>query len=445
MASGTRKRLGPGRQPFPYMLRLGIATLPQAGKRSAPQPRTAARRLAQGPDSRYLRGMSTPTHQGPVWISAGEASGDIHAATLLSALREVEPGLTALGMGGPALIKAGCDVRFPMRLISLVGLTEVLSGLPRIIRLLGQVKRALVESRPRALILIDCPDFHFRVARIAKKLGIPVYYYVSPQVWAWRSGRVEFLREFTRRVLCILPFEKDFYAAHGMDVDYVGHPLMDQMPLMELDAMRPDPNLLGLLPGSRRKEISALLPEFVGTAQLLKERLPDLKLALARAPGVDEAFLRQFLPPELPVTLYAPEDRYRMMRASRALLAASGTVTLEAALIGTPTVVAYRLSALSFAIGKAVVQVKWASLPNLIMGREIFPELLQDKAKAALMAERLRPWLAEDIALAVARADLAGLRAKVGGPGAAHRAAAIILEDLRALAHAATSQPGMES
>lgn len=377
---------------------------------------------------------------GPVWISAGEASGDIHAATLLKALREVEPGLTALGMGGPALAKAGCDVRFPMRLISLVGLTEVLSGLPRILRLLAEVKKALLAARPRALVLIDCPDFHFRVARIAKKLGIPVYYYVSPQVWAWRSGRVEFLRRFTRRVLCILPFEKDFYAARGMDVDYVGHPLMDQMPLSELDALRPDPDQLGILPGSRRKEISSLLPEFAGAALLLRQRLPNLKLALARAPGVEEDFLRQFLPPELPVTIHPPEDRYRMMRQSRALLAASGTVTLEAALIGTPTVVAYKLSPLSFAIGKAVVQVKWASLPNLIMGREIFPEMLQAQARADLLAERLAPWLAEDIALAAARADLAGLRATVGGPGAAHRAAAIILDDLRTLSQQQTEQ-----
>lgn len=377
---------------------------------------------------------------GPVWISAGEASGDIHAATLLKALREVEPGLTALGMGGPALSKAGCDVRFPMRLISLVGLTEVLSGLPRILRLLAEVKKALLAARPRALVLIDCPDFHFRVARIAKKLGIPVYYYVSPQVWAWRSGRVEFLRRFTRRVLCILPFEKDFYAARGMDVDYVGHPLMDQMPLSELDALRPDPDQLGILPGSRRKEISSLLPEFAGAALLLRQRLPNLKLALARAPGVEEDFLRQFLPPELPVTIHPPEDRYRMMRQSRALLAASGTVTLEAALIGTPTVVAYKLSALSFAIGKAVVQVKWASLPNLIMGREIFPEMLQAQARADLLAERLAPWLAEDIALAAARTDLAGLRATVGGPGAAHRAAAIILDDLRTLTQQQTER-----
>ena len=374
---------------------------------------------------------------GPIWISAGEASGDIHAASLLSALREVEPGLQALGMGGPALAEAGCDLRFPMRLISLVGLTEVLSGLPRILKLLGEVKRALIESRPRAIILIDCPDFHFRVARMAKKLGIPVYYYVSPQVWAWRSGRVEFLRAHTRKVLCILPFEKDFYAARGMDVDYVGHPLMDQMPLSELDAITPDQDLLGLLPGSRRKEISALLPEFAAAALELKREQPGLKIALARAPGVDEAFLRQFLPPQLPVTIYGPEERYRMMRLSRALLAASGTVTLEAALIGTPTVVAYRLSALSFAIGKAVVQVKWASLANLIMGREIFPELLQDKARAPLLAAQLLPWLQDDIALADARADLAGLRAKVGGPGAAKRAAHIILNDLQALSGSA--------
>lgn len=371
-----------------------------------------------------------PNPVGPVWISAGEASGDIHAASLLAALRVREPDLAAVGMGGPALAAAGCDVRFPMRLISLVGLTEVLSGLPRILRLLGEVKRALVATRPRAIVLIDCPDFHFRVARMAKKLGIPVYYYVSPQVWAWRSGRVEFLRRFTRRVLCILPFEKDFYAARGMEVDYVGHPLMDQMPLAELDALRPDPNVLGLLPGSRRKEISALLPEFAAAAQTLRREFPNLRLALARAPGVDPEFLRSFLPPELPVTMYEPEDRYRMMRTSRALLAASGTVTLEAALIGTPTVVAYRLSALSFAIGKAVVQVKYASLPNLIMGREVFPEMLQDKAQAPLLAACLRPWLADEDALAAARADLAGLRLKVGGPGAAQRAADIILADL---------------
>ena len=147
-----------------------------------------------------------------------------------------------------------------------MGLTEVLSGLPHIFKLLGEVKRTLRRERPRAIILIDCPDFNFRVARIAGRLGIPVYYFISPQVWAWRSGRVEFLRRHTRRVLCILPFEKDFYAARGMDVDYVGHPLMDQLPLAELDATPADPNLLGLLPGSRRKEISALLPEFARAA-----------------------------------------------------------------------------------------------------------------------------------------------------------------------------------
>jgi len=340
---------------------------------------------------------------GPLWISAGEASGDIHAASLLAALRVREPHLRALGMGGPALAAAGCEVRFPMRLISLVGLTEVLGGLPRILRLLGEVKRALKAERPRAVVLIDCPDFNFRVAKIAKKLGIPVYYYVSPQVWAWRSGRVEFLRRHTRKVLCILPFEQEFYARRGMDVEYVGHPLMDQMPLVELDALAPEPDLLGLLPGSRRKEIRALLPEFVRAAQLLRQSVPGLRLALARAPGVDEEFLAQFLPLDLPVEICGPEERYRLMRRSRALLAASGTVTLEAALIGTPTVVAYRLSALSFAIGKAVVQVKWASLANLIMGREVLPELLQNEATAELMAARLRPWLLGETALAEAR------------------------------------------
>lgn len=370
----------------------------------------------------------------PIWFNAGEPSGDIHAAGLLRALREREPGLAAIGMGGPALAGAGCRVRFPMQLISLVGLTEVLSGLPRILRLLGQVKAALMAERPRAVVLIDCPDFNFRVARIAVRLGIPVYYYISPQVWAWRSGRVKFLRRNTRRVLCILPFEKDFYAAHGMDVDYVGHPLMDQLPLEELDATEADPNLLGLLPGSRRKEIASLLPDFCRAARLLRRDMPDLRLAIARAPGVEDSFLRSFLPADLPVTIHGPEERHRLMRKSRALLAASGTATLEAALIGTPTVVAYRLSALSFAIGKAVVQVKYASLANLIMGREVLPELLQGDATPERMAGTLAPWLADDEPLAAARLELADLRRRVGGPGATKRAAKIILDDLAGLA-----------
>jgi len=370
---------------------------------------------------------------GTVWISAGEASGDIHAASLLEALKRREPGLRAIGMGGPALAAAGCAVRFPMRLISLVGLTEVLGGLPRILRLLGQVKRALKAERPRAVILTDCPDFHFRVARIAKKLGIPVYYYISPQVWAWRSGRVRFLREFTRKVLCILPFEKEFYALRGLDADYVGHPLMDQLPLAELDAMPPEPDLLGLLPGSRRKEIRALLPEFAAAARLLRRDRPELRIALARAPGVEEEFLRAFLPPDLPVEICGPAERYRMMRRSCALLAASGTATLEAALIGTPTVVGYRLSAFSFAVGKALVKVQWVSLANLIMGREVLPELLQERATAEEFAARLRPWLLGSTALDAARADLAGLRRRLGGPGAADRAAQIILDDLAVL------------
>ncbi len=369
----------------------------------------------------------------PIWINAGEPSGDIHAAGLLRALREREPGLTAIGMGGPALAGAGCRVRFPMRLISLVGLTEVLAGLPRILRLLGQVKAALVATRPRAVVLIDCPEFNFRVARIAVGLGIPVYYYISPQVWAWRSGRVKFLRRNTRRVLCILPFEKDFYAAHGMNVDYVGHPLMDQLPLAELDAAPIDPNLLGLLPGSRRKEIASLLPDFCRAARLLRRDMPNLRLAMARAPGVEESYLRSFLPSDLPMTILPPEERHRLMRQSRALLAASGTATLEAALIGTPMVVAYRLSALSFAIGKAVVKVKYASLANLIMGHEVFPELLQRDATPERMAGRLAPWLADDEPLAATRLELADLRRRVGGPGATRRAAEIILNDLNDL------------
>jgi lipid-A-disaccharide synthase len=366
-------------------------------------------------------------------LSVGEASGDLHGAELIRRLREVQPEASFTGMGGPAMEAEGMNVRYSMKLISLVGITEILGGLPRILLLLRRIRRTLEEVRPRAIILVDCPEFNFRIARMARDLGIPVYYYISPQIWAWRSGRVKFLREHVRRVICILPFEKDFYERHGMAVDYVGHPLMDVLPLERLDAMTVDENLVGLLPGSRNKEVSTLLPEFAGAARLLRRNHPDLRYVIVRAPGMERERLLALWDSDIPVEIVEPDSRYETFRSCKLILAASGTVTLETALIGTPVVVAYQVSPLSALVARLLVHVDHISLPNLIAGRKIYPEFIQERAQARHLAKAAAAWLDEPDAYAGVKRELIELRSMVGDPGAALRAARIIIDDLAEL------------
>ncbi|WP_207263180.1 lipid-A-disaccharide synthase [Desulfovibrio sp. Huiquan2017] len=371
---------------------------------------------------------------GPIWFSVGEASGDLHGAELMKAFRALAPDVSFTGMGGPAMEQEGLTTRHSMREISLVGITEILGGLPRILKLLGTIKNELAAIRPRAIVLVDCPEFNFRIARMAKKLGIPVYYYISPQVWAWRSGRATFLREFVRKVICILPFEQDFYAGYGMDVAYVGHPLMDVLPLDRLDEMPVRDNRIGLLPGSRTKEVSALLPVFADAARQLAGAHPDLEYVLVRAPGLDESLLRSLWPEDIPVSFVSPDERYETFRSCRFIMAASGTVTLETALIGTPVLVAYKVSPLSELIARMLVNVQYISLPNLILGREIYPEFIGKKASAENLARTARTWLDDATAYDEIKNGLKVLRTMVGDPGAPGRAAQIILDDLKVAA-----------
>ncbi|WP_243547218.1 lipid-A-disaccharide synthase [Pseudodesulfovibrio tunisiensis] len=366
---------------------------------------------------------------GPIWIGAGEASGDMYGALLARELRNLNPGLKIMGMGGPAMEAQSVDVRHSMKLISLVGGTEILAGLPRIIRLLGEIKRSLMQERPRAIILLDCPDFHFRVVKIARKLGIPVYYYISPQLWAWRSGRARFLRDNVRKLICILPFEKAFYRKYDMDVEYAGHPLMDQIPLDELDTISREADRIAILPGSRNREVSSLLPEFAATARNLLRNNPNLRFSLVRAPGMEPERLAEFWPDDIPVDLVEPDDRYHAIRQARFVLAASGTVSLECALIGTPAIIAYQLSKLSVFIGRMIINVPFISLPNLIMNREIFPENIQEDARAENLTRLAESWL-DDTEYSRVRSELAALRKEVGEPGAVARAAEIIFNDI---------------
>ncbi len=366
--------------------------------------------------------------QDAIWISAGEASGDMHGALLARALLARDPEMKLAGMGGPAMAAAGVDLKYGMELISSMGFTEVLATIPRFFRLLGDIRRSLERNRPRAVVVIDCPELNFRVGKIAHKLGIPAYYYVCPQVWAWRTGRVELFRRHFRKALCVLPFEEAWYAERGAAAQYVGNPLLDQIPLAELEGIEPEPDRVGLLPGSRGKEIRALMPELARLAEILAAK-HKVKFRLFPAPGVDPSRLMELWPQGVDVDLADPGDRYRAMRSCRFLVAASGTVALEAALVGAPTIICYRLSGLTYFLTRRVVQVEFAGLPNLILGREIFPERFQKQATAGPLAELAEQWLL-DGPLEQVRAGLRELRALMGEPGAPARAADIILEDM---------------
>lgn len=365
-----------------------------------------------------------------IWINAGEASGDLHGALLARKLRERAPDIDLTGMAGPAMREAGVEPLFRVESLSVMGLTEVLGHLPKIIGLLRDIKRQLKATRPDALVCIDAQAFNFRVISMARALGIPVYYYISPKLWASRPGRARFIRKNVRRMLCILPFEKAFYQGYGMDVDYVGNPLLDGIDWTALNDIRRDSRHIGILPGSRKKEIRSLLPQFGRAAGLLQQKHPDLRFDLIRAPGIDVHMLQELWPADVPVKLHPPEERYRRIRACNFVIAASGTVTLECALLGTPAVVAYKLSALTFFLAKQFVRVRFISLPNLILDSNVLPEMLQDQADALPLADMALSWLDNPSILEAKRRKLDRLHPLLGRRGAALRAADIILADM---------------
>jgi lipid-A-disaccharide synthase len=357
----------------------------------------------------------------------------MHGALLLHALRKRDATLRCLGMGGPHLRAAGLETFFRTEELCVMGLTEVLGHLPRILRMLADIKSALARERPSALVVIDSPDFHFRLIKAARSLNIPVYYYISPKIWAWRRGRARFIRDNVRRMLSILPFEADFYRSFGLDIEYVGNPLLDIIDYPALRNMPCEPGLIGLLPGSRKKEVRALLREFAGAARILLSRLPRLSFVCLRAPGIEESLLRSLWPDDVPVKFIGPDERWSWMRRCEMLVAASGTVALESAVVGVPTIVVYKVSPLSYALGKLLVHVPFISLPNLILGREVFPELLQEKCDASPLAQTALRWLLPpkgDEPLARVRRELDEVLRLLGEPGAADRAAAVILQDL---------------
>jgi lipid-A-disaccharide synthase len=371
-----------------------------------------------------------------VLVVAGEASGDLHGSTLARALTTLMPTLRLAGMGGARMAAAGVRLVQRADRVNVVGGTEALGRLPALWRAFRTLRRHLRARRPNVMVLIDFPEFNLRLARVARRLGVPVVYFIAPQLWAWRRGRVRAMARDVSRVLAIFPFEVGLYQEAGVPVEFVGHPLLDVLPSLERDTARAGlvtagEILVGLLPGSRDAEVRRHLPVLLGAASRIAARRPRARFVVPVAATIGVADVTAPVRASgLPIEV-RPAEAYRVMAAADLLLVASGTATLEAACYGAPMVVLYKLSAVSHRVARLLVRgVSHISLPNIVAGREIVPELIQRDATPDGVASAALRLLEDEAARAAQRAALLEVRARLGEAGAGLRAARAVLREL---------------
>jgi lipid-A-disaccharide synthase len=319
---------------------------------------------------------------------AGEASGDMYGAQVARSLRSRFPGCEIYGLGGQRMQEAGVQLEGDIRKTAVIGPIEVLSSLGSLYKVFRRLAERVEAAPPTAAILIDFPDFNLRLAKRVRQAGSPVIYYISPQVWAWREGRIKQIARVVDKMLVIFPFEEEMYRAAGVDVEFVGHPLVDSVrasktkdefcAAYQLDSRKP---IVALLPGSRRKEVRFILPPLCETAALIRQKKPDTQFVLPMAGGLDRKVLETVIGTQ-PITIVT-NDTYNAIRYARAAIVASGTATLETALLGTPEVVVYRISQGSWWIGKMLLRVKFYGIVNIILGEEVVPELFQERMTPA--------------------------------------------------------------
>ena len=368
-----------------------------------------------------------------ILISAGEASGDIHAAAVTAALKKIDSAIEVFGMGGDALRAAGGEVLFDIKDHGVMGFVEVIKKLPDLFKLRSDFARVMDERKPDCLVVVDYPGFNMKLAKVAHDKGIPVVSYIAPSAWAWNKGRAKNVAKIVDKVACIFPFEYDVYEEAGAPVEFVGHPLLDIVhPTMERaeaeawagkEAGHP---LVLLMPGSRLMEIEKMLPTLLEGAKLLKKQLPEVQFAMPRAGTIPLELLQSKIKASGLEIKITEGHNYDLFSVADLALATSGTVTLEAALCGLPSVIVYRTSALNAFIARRVINIPNIGLPNIVAGRQILPELLQEdftpanvaKTAVELLAPERRPQL---------EADLAFMKARLGVPEAVNRVAQLIL------------------
>lgn len=383
--------------------------------------------------------MFDPRGTPRILVVAAEASGDMHAARVVREVSRLRPGAQFFGIGGDAMAEAGVRLAYHARDLAVVGISEILSRAVPISRALGWVRRTLLHDRPDLAVLVDFPDFNLRVARHAAKARVPVVYYISPQIWAWRRGRIRKIRRTVSNMLVIFPFEEELYKRHGVPAQWVGHPLMDAwherepagpgaQPLEhETFGLSPLHPVVGLLPGSRPSEVRSLLPTILEAARLLRRRHPYAQFLLFEAPGLPEDLFSESLSRAGMPVLRVRSEAGRAMPLCDLAVVASGTATLELAFHGVPMVVVYRVSRATFLLGRLLVRVPSIALVNLVCRCPVVPELLQGELDAQNLAGLCHDLLTRSLYRSEMKRALSQIPTLLGPPGASERAARAIV------------------
>ena len=369
-----------------------------------------------------------------IMISVGEASGDLHGASVAHALKAIQPDVKLFGMGGQAMLEAGVDIVYDIADLGIIGFVEIIKNLPRLFRLRDTLAELMERERPDVLVIIDYPGFNMRLAKIAKSKGIPVVSYISPSVWAWGRGRAKEVAETVQKVAAIFPFEAEVYLEAGANVTFVGHPLLDivkttmnQEETREYFAASANSPVVLLLPGSRQQEITNLLPVMLEAGEKIVKELPNCQFFLPVASTISQEMIQNIIS-RYKVNVILTKDRtYDLMNIATVAIAASGTVTLEASLLKLPTIIIYKTATLTYFLGKILVKIPYISLPNIIAGRKIVPELLQYAVTADNIANEAMPVLTTPAIHKAVVTDLEEVRRKLGAEGAVRRVAQEIL------------------
>lgn len=370
-----------------------------------------------------------------IMVVAGEASADIYGAGLIRAVHQQDDSVSFFGIGGVRMREVGCETLVDSADMAVVGLVEVLKHFDVIAAAFLKLKKILLHTPPDLLILIDYPGFNLRLAKVAKKAGVKVLYYISPQIWAWRQGRIRKIKRLVDHMAVILPFEAQFYEKAGVPVSFVGHPMADlvQVSLSRTAAadsfgLDPTVKIVGLFPGSRRSEVSRLLPTIIQAAKLLKQQFPDLQFVLPLASTLHDEDIAPWLAEAALPVLIVRERIHDLIRACDAVISVSGTVTLEIALVGTPLVIIYKLSPLTFQLAKRLVKVEHIGLCNIVAGERVAEELIQDDASPENIARQIQHILSDLQYANKLKTGLSVVQERLGGGGADHRMAGLVLQ-----------------
>ncbi len=369
-----------------------------------------------------------------IFIIAGEASGDLHGSNLILALKELSSSFVFEGMGGPMMVKAGLHSFRDINDLAVIGLGEVIGSLKKFKDVFRGLVKKLEEEKPDCVVLIDYPEFNLRFAKEAKKRGIKVIYYVSPQIWAWRRSRINTVKKYVDRMIVIMGFEKDFYAREGVEVEFVGHPLLDSVKtscprdeFLKRQGLDPSKKTVAILPGSRRGEITRNLPVMAEAAEAIKEKLGEgVQFMVAKPKDADAELYEEILGAEGLRPELVEDSTYDCVNSSDLAIVASGTATLETAILEKPMIIVYQVSFLTWLAGKLLVRIPYIGLANIVAGKKIVPEFvgfMVDPAKVA--GEAVSILLSSERSEGI-KASLSAIKIKLGGPGASKRAAEII-------------------